>query len=197
MADNKMTKSIGEHWVCSELARRGWAPALTRDGLSRTDILSVGTHLERRPRIEVQVKSATQYKNPEMTSWPLGNVGTAKGLAQSAREWFIMVSIPRDVNLTPEAFIIPRDHAVAATHIAHTDWLTTPGTTTRERKAKMERARVRCTVFAGYRGRWDLLENLTTACPVLLPNHYSELAEDDRVGLPEGHPWRLETPSWG
>jgi serine protease AprX len=32
VADNKLTKSIGEHWTCAELARRGWSPALTRDG---------------------------------------------------------------------------------------------------------------------------------------------------------------------
>jgi hypothetical protein len=36
MADTKMTKSAGEHWVCSVLARHGWAAALTRDGLERT-----------------------------------------------------------------------------------------------------------------------------------------------------------------
>ena len=40
MADTKQTKSIGEHWAASELARRGWAPAFTRDGLARTDILA-------------------------------------------------------------------------------------------------------------------------------------------------------------
>lgn len=53
MSDTQMTKSVGEHWVCAELARRGWAPALTRDGLERTDILAVGTHLPDRPTIEV------------------------------------------------------------------------------------------------------------------------------------------------
>jgi hypothetical protein len=31
MPDNKMTKSVGEHWVCATLARHRWAPALTRD----------------------------------------------------------------------------------------------------------------------------------------------------------------------
>jgi hypothetical protein len=41
--DTKQTKTIGEHHVASELARRGWAPALTRDGLERTDILAVLT----------------------------------------------------------------------------------------------------------------------------------------------------------
>jgi hypothetical protein len=44
--DTKQTKSIGEHHVCSMLARWAWAPALTRDGLARTDILAVFTRGE-------------------------------------------------------------------------------------------------------------------------------------------------------
>ena len=38
-----MTKSAGEHWVCSVISRRNWGVALTRDGLERTDILAVRT----------------------------------------------------------------------------------------------------------------------------------------------------------
>jgi hypothetical protein len=72
--DRKMTKSIGEHWTCSELARRGWASTLTRDGIERTDILAVGTLLEERPRVEVQVKSATQEKQLEAVRWTLGSL---------------------------------------------------------------------------------------------------------------------------
>jgi hypothetical protein len=52
-----MTKSAGEHWVCSVLSRHGWAAALTRDGLERTDILAVQTGGPGRQTIEVQVKS--------------------------------------------------------------------------------------------------------------------------------------------
>jgi len=55
VADTKQTKTIGEHHVASELARRGWAPALTRDGLERTDILAVHTKPASRRMVEVQV----------------------------------------------------------------------------------------------------------------------------------------------
>jgi hypothetical protein len=41
MIDTKMVKTAGEHWACSMLARHGWAPALTRDGTERTDVLTV------------------------------------------------------------------------------------------------------------------------------------------------------------
>lgn len=37
-ADTKQTKTIGDHYVCSLLARFDWAPALTRGGLAGTDI---------------------------------------------------------------------------------------------------------------------------------------------------------------
>ena len=55
-----MTKTVGEHWVCATLARYDWAPALTRDGLERTDILAVNTQLAYRPTVEIQVKTASQ-----------------------------------------------------------------------------------------------------------------------------------------
>lgn len=107
-----------------------------------------------------------------------------------------MVSIPRDVTRAPEAFVVPRDHAAAGTHIAHTDWLTTPGKTKRERKAKMDRARVVTSVFESYRDRWDLLDQPSTECPIMLQKHFRKLAEGERVGLPYGHPWRQHMPPW-
>jgi hypothetical protein len=57
MADTKQTKTIGEHAVAAELARHGWAPAMTRDGLERTDILAV-EQSGNRTMVEVQVKAA-------------------------------------------------------------------------------------------------------------------------------------------
>ena len=57
-SDNKLTGSAGEHYVCSMLARAGWAASLTRDGLARTDILAVKSSAERQ-MIEVQVKTIT------------------------------------------------------------------------------------------------------------------------------------------
>jgi hypothetical protein len=68
--DTKMIKTVDEHWVCATLARYGWAPALTRDGLERTDILAVNTVLVDRLVIEMQVKTASQ--RGRVTSWPLG-----------------------------------------------------------------------------------------------------------------------------
>lgn len=63
MTDTKMTKTAGEHFVCSISARVNWAPALTRDGIAHTDILAVGTELPDRPTIEIQVKTANETGN--------------------------------------------------------------------------------------------------------------------------------------
>jgi hypothetical protein len=90
VVDRKMTKTVGEHWVCATLARHNWAPALTRDGIARTDIQAVGTHLANRPTVEIQVKTATD--TGIRTSWPLG--GITGQTAASEHEWFVLVILP-------------------------------------------------------------------------------------------------------
>lgn len=192
MVDRKMTKSVGEHWACSELARHGWAPALTRDGIARTDILAVGTHLEDRPRVEVQVKSATQEKQLHQVSWQLGRL--VPQLAQSDAEWIVLVSIPVNREQPPVGFVVPRDHVSAATHIDHMRYVYEGQGS---RKSHMPFARVWPHVFAGYRARWDLLERPTTDCPVLLPPEFEQLARIEAIGLPEGHPWMQGMAAWG
>jgi hypothetical protein len=102
------------------LARHDWAAALTRDGLERTDILAVGTTLEGRPLVEIQVKTATGAS--EKTSWALNR--QAQQLARSPREWFVFVAVPA-LPGGPLGFVVPRDHVAAAT------WLPGPVRATR------------------------------------------------------------------
>ena len=148
MADNKLTKSIGAHWACAELARWGWSPALTRDGLARTDVLAVATHLSTRPTIEVQVKTANE--NPGVTTWLLGEKGEASALSE--REWFVLVVVPRQRAQAVRGFVAPRDHVSAATWIVHQQWLTEPGVPAGRRNAPHSRARVRVSVLEGIEG---------------------------------------------
>lgn len=126
--DTKQTKTIGEHYVCSMLARFDWAPALTRDGLARTDILAVQTVGERRT-IEVQVKSI-RGTSPK-SSWPLGP--NSQLVALSDAEWFVFVAIDHDPIKPMRTFVVPRDHVAAAAWIEHMNWLTglDPGSWTR------------------------------------------------------------------
>lgn len=84
MADKKMTKSAGEHWVCSVLSRHGWSAALTRDGLERTDILAVQAEGPGRRTIEMQVKSIRSKAARER--WLLGEKSQQPSLSQ--HEWY-------------------------------------------------------------------------------------------------------------
>ncbi len=191
MSDNKMIKTVGEHWVCATLARHAWAPALTRDGLERTDILAVATHLDHRPTIEIQVKTAT--KGARITSWLIGL--KAQEIARSAYEWFVFVLLP-EVSAAPRAFVVPRDHVSAATWIAHQHWLTDPSAPRGKRNTSLNMARIQMVVWEGYEDRWDLLDMRTTDVPVLLPSWLRERAQEKRVGLPPGHPWNEALPMW-
>ena len=189
MFDTKMAKSSGEFWVASVLSRYGWGAALTRDGLERTDILAVKADYSRR-MVEVQVKAATDTGRE--VSWPVN--AKSQLFAHSEREWFVFVALPGASHVAPHSFIVPRDHVSAAAWIEHTDWLTEKSIPAGQRNAPVDRARVLERTWAGYQDRWDLLESSAFDAPVLLPARFRTLALDERVGLPQGHPWTDALP---
>ncbi|MCU6479788.1 hypothetical protein [Arthrobacter sp. A2-55] len=191
MVDTKMTKSSGEHWVCTMLSRLNWGVALTRDGLERTDILAVKAD-ETSRMIAVQVKAASGASH--RTSWPV--TSKAQTPAVNDHEWFVFVALPQDLALPPRSFVVPRDHVAAAAWIAHMDWLTDPTAQPGKRNAPVDRSRVYMKVWERYENRWDLLERSAYEAEVLLPRHYRELAQLDRVGLPPKHPWKIRLPEW-
>lgn len=192
MADKKMTKSAGEHWVCSVLSRMGWAAALTRDGIERTDILAVLTDSESRAMIEVQVKATADPV--ARASWFLGK--KSQQPAQSGHEWYVLVAFGDNATAAPHTYIVPRNHVAAGAWISHMNWLTDPDAKPGTRNADVDKARVTADVFRGYEDRWDLLERPTNDVPVLLPGPYHGLAVDERVGLPPDHPWHTDLPRW-
>lgn len=191
MADTKMIKTLGEHWVCATLARHKWAPALTRDGIERTDILAVGTHLDHRPIVEIQVKTASQ--RPGVTRWLLGL--KSQQVARSAHEWFVLVLVP-NYPAQPRGFVVPRDHVAAAAWMVHEEWRTNPAVPAGQRNTGLDGARIAQDVWQGYEERWDLLDMPTTRVPVLLPTSLRQFARLDRVGLPPSHPWNEALPVW-
>jgi hypothetical protein len=139
------------------------------------------------------VKTA-RGRRMEVVSWPLG----AKSQLPSAheREYFVLVAVPDDEGLPRRDFVLPRLHVAAAAWISHTNWLTEPGIPAGKRNAPVDRARVLLPVFADYEGRWDLLHVDESEAPALLPPVYRELAQDPRVGLPDGHRWKAALPDW-
>ncbi|MHA3835887.1 hypothetical protein ACXR8F_09220 [Terrabacter sp. AAH1] len=191
MADTKQTKSIGEHHVCAMLARLDWAPALTRDGLARTDILAVHTDGDR-PMIEVQVKSIRGAG--DSVSWPLGLKSQCPAVHD--REWFVLVAIPADPLQRIRNFVVPRDHVAAAAWVEHMHWLTEPGIAPGKRNVGVDRARSQLSTFKDYEDRWDLLLSSTNEAPVLLPSAFRDWAEEAHIGLPPDHPWLGGLPVW-
>lgn len=192
MIDTKQTKSIGEHFVCSMLARHDWAPALTRDGLERTDIIAMRTR-DRREVIQVQVKSIRGIG--DRVSWPLGFKSQEPSV--NDLEWFVLVSIDPNPLAAIRSFVVPRDHVAAAAWISHVNWLTEPGVPPGKRNVGVDRARVHLRTFSRYENRWDLLDRSTVGAPILLPPAYRAYALEERVGLPPGHPWHEALPDWG
>lgn len=189
MADKKLVKSAGEHWVCSVLSRLGWAVALTRDGVARTDIL--GEHSMTRRMIAVQVKAASF--GPRLKFFLTGKDCAPAG---SDREWYVLVGLAEEAWASPRAFIVPRDHVAAGTWISHMHWQTDPSVPAGTRTSGIDKGRIDDWVFARYEKRWDLLNQPASMVPVMLPPRFRQLALGDRVGLPADHPWHNNMPAW-
>jgi hypothetical protein len=187
MVDTKLIKSAGEHWVAGVLSDLGWAAALTRDGIERTDLLAV--HSIERRMIEVQVKTAGHMSKP---NWRVNE--KAQRPARSDREWFVFVALAATAWEAPRGFVVPRDHVAAAAWIRHMDWLSEPGIPKGQRNAPVQLARIQDWVIGGYENRWDLLDRPAGDVPVLLPQRFRELATSRRVGLPPDHPWLDRLP---
>jgi hypothetical protein len=188
MADNKIIKSAGEHWVCSVLSRFGWAAALTRDGVERTDILAA--HPDGM-LVSIQVKTTSPSKSPRFMTG-------SKGLlpAISEHEWFVLVALETSELQSPRAFVVPRDHVAAAVWIEHMEWQTNPTVEPGRRNTGIGSARTSAKAFARYEQRWDLLHQPTSSVPVLLPPRFRALSTNPRVLLPRDHPWNSNSPEW-
>jgi len=155
--------------------------ALTRDGLERTDILAVRTDARRR-QVEIQVKSANGAS--DKTTWRVGE--KAQLFALSDREWFVFVSIDKDVAKPPRSFVVPRNHVAAAAYIVHQAWITDPTVPAGKRNVQLDQARVSLLDWAGYEDQWGLLERPSSEAPVLLRPALRGLALTKRVGSLSG-----------
>ena len=188
MNDKKLVATRGEHWVCSVLAAHGWAPALTRDGVERTDVLAADSESGRLVAIQVKTASASRSAN-----W-LINL-KAQEPERRPNEWFVLVELSGSPSAANRSFVVPRNHVAAATFISHRAWESDPAAK-RTRSAGLKAARVRPELFEGYLDRWDLLQVPTTEVPVLLPSALRALQEERGIVLPVSHPWHAAPPDW-
>lgn len=173
--------------MCSVLSRFGWAAALTRDGIARTDILAVQTEATRL-MIEVQVKGAQDVGRGSRTKWMIND--HAQEFAESDREWFVLVLLPPQYRLdAPRSFVIPRDHLSAAAWIVHHESQNDPSVEPGRRNTSVSQTRLPARVLKGYEDQWDLLNESAYSAPVLLSGELRDWAQQSHIGLPPGHPW--------
>jgi hypothetical protein len=189
--DNKLRGSAGEYLVCGALPQLGWAAALTRDGLARTDVLAVNTVTGR--TITIQVKT-TGGKAARLAKWRVGCKDILP--AAGASEWYVMVKLEGTAPAQCRYFVVPRDHMAAAVWIVHQEWLTDPTVKPGKRNTPISLANVGELPFIRYEDRWDLLDTPTDEVPVLLSAWCRQMALEKRVGLPPDHPWREHLPEW-
>lgn len=187
MVDTKQTKSVGEFDACAQLAMRGWAPALTRDGLAYTDIIATSESLHDAPFLSIQVKTS-RGKN-----FPINVVKIP--VDTSNHDWFILTQWDQDTN-TLEHYIVPRNHVIAIVWAGHMRWLNDPNVPAGKRNAGVEAARIQATDFVGYHERWDLLEKPTDECPILAEHWIHEELLKPETALRPDHPWARDLPAW-
>lgn len=191
VSDTKAVKSVGEFWTCCKLAMNGWAPALTRDGLERTDILAERSHEPFNvAQISVQVKTSRNER------WALNPAKI--GGQRSSYEWFVLVGWDESSQRL-SSYIVPRNHVSAGAWLGHMMWLTDP-TAKRARNCGPEQARIGTSIFGEYKDQWDFLLYPTDEVPILLPHELHEFAETTNNPdgkLPDWHPWTGDNlPNW-
>lgn len=177
--------------MCSLLAQFGWAAALTREGVARTDVLAVSSESSR--TVAIQVKTAW-CNSGQRANWLLGAKGVVSAASDS--EWYVLVKLEGPAPARHRHFVVPRDHVAAATWVVHRNWLTDPEVPKGRRNTPLSLARVGEVIFQNYEDRWDLLEQSTQDLAVMLPSWCRSRCLENRVGLPPDHPWNASMPEW-
>ena len=95
-----------------------------------------------------------------------------------------------------KSFVLPLDHASAATWIVYRNWLTNPAVPEGKRNTALIQAKIEQSIFEKYEDHWELLGTPTSNVEVLLPSWLRDAAQEKRVGLPPDHPWNKDLPQW-
>lgn len=113
----------GEYYVAAELSRRGYLAAITLRNSDGVDILV--SNIEGDKLFSIQVKT-TQNK----LKWILSKKVEVE---YSEKKYYVFVSIPADINMSPQYTII--HSKVLANHIfkGHRSWLSEPGKNGKDR----------------------------------------------------------------
>lgn len=175
---NSLIGAAGEYLVAAELSRRGWLATVTIKNAPGTDVL--GQHHESKRVVAIQTKTTSGGG-----SWLLG-IGEETP-TRLDNEWVVLVSLGGKAG-DARFWLMPRNHVAAYLWVGHRLWLTGVKPDGTPRKDTAMRG-VAAADVSGYEGRWEWLEDRTTAVPYsLLPQWFHEGLRDPTVGLRSDHP---------
>ena len=120
MSPSSLLGAAGEHYVMSQLSRRGLIAALAPLGVPTADIVVTDDIGNR--ACAVQVKTRRQ-------------LGSDGGWHMKAKHedirgtslFYVFLSFPNDVGALPDAFVVPSAVVADVLYISHQTWLARPG----------------------------------------------------------------------
>ena len=118
-SESSLLGAAGEHYIMSELLRRGFISALAPRGVPNADI--VVTNLEGTRLCSIQVKTRRNGSNG-------GWIMNAKhGRIRGERLFYCFVDFQKVAEEKPLVFVVPANVVADVLSASHRKWLATPG----------------------------------------------------------------------
>jgi hypothetical protein len=120
MSPSSLLGAAGEHYVMSQLLRRGFIAALAPVGVPTADIVVTDDIGERACAIQVKTRR-------ELGSDGGWHMKAKHEDVRGASLFYVFLSFPADVRQLPDAFVVPSIIVADALYAAHRAWLARPG----------------------------------------------------------------------
>jgi hypothetical protein len=120
MSPSSLLGATGEHYVMSQLLRRGFIAALAPVGVPMAYIIVTDDTGNRAAALQVKMRR-------ELGSDGGWHMKAKHEDARGASLFYVSLSFPTDASSLPDAFIVPAAVAGHALYTAHRAWLARPG----------------------------------------------------------------------
>lgn len=120
MSPSSLFGAAGEHYVMSQLLRRGLIAALAPVGVPTADIVITDDAGERACALQVKTRR-------EIGSDGGWHMKAKHENIRGASLFYVFLSFPKDQLRLPQAFVIPSAGVANALYMAHRAWLARPG----------------------------------------------------------------------
>ena len=117
----------GEHYVLSEMLRRGYIAALAPAGVPNTDIVVTDTEGSRLCAIQVKTRSGKGADG----GW---HMGEKHERLRGPRLFYCFVDFQSDFEVKPLVYVVPSSVVADVLTKSHSKWLNTPGRAGQARK---------------------------------------------------------------